>query len=254
MSDISKKTDIKHYSSESEEHVRLKMLDLLKNCPIPEDQLLSNIGLFLDSKNLSRILFLDEIYKKIVDTQGVVMEFGTRWGQNSAVFAALRSIYEPFNRHRKIVLFDTFEGFPDISSYDGDSDLMTVGQLSTGENYEKYLSAVMQAQEGTNPLNHIKKFSICKGEAGEELEKYFTDHPETIVSLAYFDFDLDSPTKRCLELIKNRIVKGSLIGFDELNDQDSPGETIALMETFGLQNITLKRYRYASRVSYFVVE
>ena len=45
MSDIKKKTDIKHYSSEIEEHVRLKMLDLLQNCPIPKDQLLSNIGL-----------------------------------------------------------------------------------------------------------------------------------------------------------------------------------------------------------------
>ena len=57
-----------------------------------------------------------------------------------------------------------------------------------------------------------------------------------------------------LELIRPRLVKGSVLGFDELNDPDSPGETLALMETFGLNNIKLRRHRHTSRVSYFVVE
>jgi hypothetical protein len=56
------------------------------------------------------------------------------------------------------------------------------------------------------------------------------------------------------EIIKSRLVKGSVIGFDELNDPDSPGETLALKEAIGLNNIRLKRYKFASRVSYFVVE
>ena len=41
---------------------------------------------------------------------------------------------------------------------------------------------------------------------------------------------------------------------DELNDPDSPGETLALMEVFGLNNIRVKRFPYASRVSYFAIE
>ena len=79
-------------------------------------------------------------------------------------------------------------------------------------------------------------------------------HPETIIALAYFDFDVYKPTKKCLEAIKTHLVKGSILAFDELNDPDSPGETQALMEVFGLNNIQLRRYRYASRVSYFIVE
>ena len=80
--------------------------------------------------------------------------------------------------------------------------------------------------------------------------------PETSTDLrvAYFDFDLYEPTKKCLELIRPRLTKGSVIGFDEANDPDSPGETLALMETFGLNAVRLKRYPHASRVSYFVVE
>ena len=62
------------------------------------------------------------------------------------------------------------------------------------------------------------------------------------------------PTKKCLEAIKPRLVKGSILGFDELNDHDSPGETLALMEVFGLKNIKLRRLTITSRASYFIVK
>ena len=95
---------------------------------------------------------------------------------------------------------------------------------------------------------------MVAGDACLKAEEYFEAHPETIVALAYFDFDIYEPTKKCLELIRPRLVRGSVLEFDELNDPDSPGETLALMETFGLNNIKLRRHRYTSRVSYFVVE
>jgi len=114
MAKINKKIDIKDYASVFEEKGREGLLQLLKTSPIPDEQLLSNIQLFIDSKNLSRILFMNELYKMAIDVQGVIMEFGTRWGPNAAQFAALRGIYEPYNRHKKIIAFDTFKGFPSV--------------------------------------------------------------------------------------------------------------------------------------------
>ena len=116
------------------------------------------------------------------------------------------------------------------------------------------LSDVLQTHESLNPLSHIEKFELRKGDASFELEKYLDEHKHTIVALAYFDFDLYEPTKRCLELIKPRLTKGTVLGFDELNDPDSPGETLAVMETLGLNNISLKRFKFASRVSYCVID
>jgi hypothetical protein len=185
---------------------------------------------------------------------GVVMEFGTRWGPNMAQFAALRGIYEPFNRHRKIIGFDTFTGFPQIDSKDGISDMMRPGHLKCTDRYKDYLDATMCFQEQDNPLGHIKKFELVPGDATKTLPEYLSNNQETIISLAYFDFDVYTPTKVCLEAIKPRLVKGSIVAFDELNDPDSPGETLALIEVFGLNNIRLKRFPYASRTSYFVVE
>tara|TARA_R110000823_G_scaffold315646_1_gene448866 strand:- start:3330 stop:4085 length:756 start_codon:yes stop_codon:yes gene_type:complete len=248
------KKEIITYDDQKEKDARNELYELLKECPIPEDQVLSNLGLFLNSKNLSRILFMNYIYQKIVDVQGVVFEFGTRWGQNVALFAALRGIYEPFNRHRKIVAFDTFEGFPSIHEKDGDSSMMVEGMLSLTENYDQYLSSVVSTIEKDNPLSHIQKFELRKGDGIVEIDSYLEQNPETIISLAYFDFDLYAPTKKCLEAIKPRLTKGSIVCFDELNDPDSPGETLALMEVFGLENVTLKRFPYVSRISYFIVE
>lgn len=251
---MKKKIDIKTLESNEELEIRSNFLNLFKKNPIPSDQILSNLGLFLNSKNLSRLLFFDHLYRLNLDNQGVIMEFGTRWGQNLSILSALRGIYEPFNRHRKIIGFDTFKGFPSIHVKDGKSSLMRKGQLDMTKNYELYLEKIMKSQEDDNPLSHIKKFEICKGDATKELKNYLKKNPETIVSLAYFDLDIYEPTKECLKLIKPRLTKGSVIGFDELNDPDSPGETLALIETLGLNNIRLKRYRFASRVSFFVVE
>jgi len=242
----------KEFSNNQEQDARLKLANLLDECKIPRPEILSNLGLFLNSKNLSRILFMNYIYEKIIDIQGVVFDLGTRWGQNMSLFSSFRGIYEPYNRHRKIIGFDTFEGFPEVTFEDGESDLMSPGNVTVSPNYENYLNQIMECHEQDNPLSHIKKFSIIKGDANMTVPEYFDSNPETIIALAYFDFDLYKPTAQVLEAIIPRLTKGSVLGFDELNDSDSPGETIALMEKIGLNNINLRRYRYSSRVSYFI--
>ena len=240
----------KTHSSEGEEEARKYMLEILKESPLPDDQILPNLGLFLNSKTLARINFMQHIYQKIVDTQGVVMDFGTRWGQNMTIFSSCRGMYEPFNRHRKIIGFDTFSGFPSVTEKDGKSDLMVEGNATVTEGYEKYLEKLLCCHEDDNPLGHIKKFEVIKGDAIETLAEYLDKNPQTIISLAYFDFDIYSPTKKCLKMISPHLMKGSIIGFDELNDEDSPGETVAFREVFNTLAFKIEKLPYVSRCSY----
>lgn len=251
---MNKDMDILTFDSHEEVHSRSALLDLFVRSSVSHDQILGNLGLFLDGKNLSRILLMDDLYKRIVDVQGVVMDFGTRWGHNMALFQTLRGIYEPFNRHRKVLGFDTFQGFPSVEPEDGESPLMYSGNLRVSDDYVNYLTELMDTHEQLSPLSHIPKNQVIQGDATLELQKYLLSNPQTIVALAYFDFDIYQPTKVCLELVRDRVTKGSVLAFDELNDEDSPGETRALMEVFGLPNIRLQRFRFASRVSFFVVE
>jgi hypothetical protein len=241
-------------SSPSENILRDQFVDLFKQCPIPDNEVLSNLGLFLKRQNLSKILFMNDLYRKIIDVHGVVIEFGVRWGNNLALFASFRGIYEPFNHNRKIIGFDTFAGFPTVHEKDGASDIVAIGAYKVSASYEKYLEDILAYHEQESPIPHIKKHRLVKGDATVEVEKYFTEHPETVVAFAYFDFDLYEPTRKCLEAIKDRVTKGTVIGFDQLNDHDFPGETLALKEVFGLDKFKLRKSRYSSVQSYIVVE
>jgi len=75
-----------------------------------------------------------------------------------------------------------------------------------------------------------------------------------MIALAYFDLDIYQPTLDCLNSIKDRVTKGTVLGFDELNDHSTPGETMALKEALGLDRFAVKRYRYNARTSYLIVD
>jgi hypothetical protein len=113
---------------------------------------------------------------------------------------------------------------------------------------------VLAYHEAESPLSHLKKYEIVKGDAAETLERYLQEHPETIIALAYFDLDLYEPTKRCLELIRDRITRGTVIGFDELNWPTFPGETLAVKEVLGLDRYAIRRSATNPTPSYVVVD
>lgn len=241
-------------SSHSEQDIQKQLVALFKQAPLPDDEVLPNLGLFLTSKSLSRVLFFYEIYRKILNHHGVIMEFGVRWGQTLAVLAALRGIFEPFNRHRRIVGFDTFAGFKGMSAKDGALAKTTDGSFSVSEGYENFLAGVLTCNEGLSPISHLKKFDLVKGDAVETIPNYLKHHPETIVSLAIFDFDIYQPTKAALEAVAPHLTKGSVLVFDELCDDIFPGETVALREVLGLRDLRVERMPMTARVSYVVLE
>ncbi len=254
MNDQEQNIRVSGGSLNNEKSLREKFFQHFKKCPIPDNELLSNLGLFIKRQDLSRILFMNKLYKKILDVNGIIIEFGVRWGQNLALFESFRGMYEPFNYNRKIIGFDTFEGFPSVHEKDGKSDVTIIGAYSVTNDYEKYLNQILNYHEQESPIPHINKYKLIKGDATKEFKKYLDENPETIVALAYFDFDLYEPTKICLELIKDHVTKGSVIGFDELTFHGFPGETIALKEVFGLNKYKITRWPYTPLESFIVID
>ena len=229
--------------------------ELFTNAPIPNEELFSNIGLFIDRRNISRILWINELYSQITELHGNIIEFGTRFGANLSLFTSFRGIYEPYNYNRKIIAFDTFEGFPELDKKDKNVTLKSnVGDYAVPENYELFLEEVLQTHESFAPLAEIKKFALIKGDATITITNFFKDHPETIISLAYFDFDIYKPTKVCLEAILPYITKGTIIAFDEINFPGFPGETIALREVLGSNKFKIRHSKFRANAGYLIYE
>lgn len=241
-------------ASNTEKDILCQYSDHFQKNPIPPDELIANLGLFLTSKTLSRILFFYEIYRRILNNHGIIAEFGVRWGQTLSLMAALRGIFEPFNRHRKIVGFDTFEGFLGVSEQDGYLHKTSDGSYSLPPEYDAYLHTLLYLQEQLNPISHLTKYELVKGDAVETVPRYLKDHPETIISLAILDFDIYRPTKAVIESIRPNICKGTILVFDELCDDVFPGETIAVKETLGLNNLRIQRLPMTARISFVEIE
>jgi hypothetical protein len=241
-------------STASELSNRQRCLELFRRAPIPKDELLGQLGLFINRQVWSRYFYLHELYRQIIGVHGVVMEFGVRWGQNLALFTSLRGMYEPFNHTRKIIGFDTFEGFPSLHEKDGRAAVAVKGAYGVTEGYERYLEELLAYHESESPISHMRKFELVKGDVCVTVPAYLERHPETIIALAYFDLDLYEPTKACLEALRGRLTKGSIVAFDELNYPTWPGETLALKECLGLDRYAIRRTPHNPEPGYIVIE
>jgi hypothetical protein len=173
-------------------------------------------------------------------------------GQNLALFSSLRGIHEPYNYNRRIIGFDTFEGFPSVMAQDGSS--VQAGDYCVSENWMEELQTILDFHNANAPIAHKRKFELVKGDASQTLPEYLEAHPETIVAPAYFDFDIYKPTRDCLEAILPHLTSGSVLAFDELNAPEFPGETLAVSEVLGLSRYAIRRDPNSPLTSYMVVQ
>jgi len=247
---------IKSFSAREEVESYNQLERVLQTSPIFPGEILNNLGLFLTRPSLARILLMHDLYLKILTVPGCIIELGCHWGQNLALFSSFRTIYEPQNVGRNIIGFDTFEGFTAASPKDGQvvADGVSSNSCAVSENYELLLDHILDCHNKLGPRSHIKKHEIVKGDVTQTLPAYLEQHPETLIALIYFDVGLYEPTRKCLEMIKDRLTKGSIIGLDHLAMAEVPGESLAVMEVLGYRNCRLVRDPRVPFQSYLVVE
>jgi hypothetical protein len=218
------------HESEHEQAVRHRLANLLANTPIPPDELVDNLALYLRRQPLMDLLSMDMLYRMILDIPGAVMEFGVHRGRHLATLTTLRAVYEPYNPHRRIVGFDTFTGFPDVAEIDATSTGAYPGRFALQGDYPQHLRDVLDAHEQGEHLNHIRRSLIIQGDVRETVPRYLADNPHTIIALAYFDLDLYEPTRTTIDAIRPYLAKGSVLAFDQVAHAKWPGETVAVRE------------------------
>ncbi|MBQ0928616.1 TylF/MycF/NovP-related O-methyltransferase [Saccharopolyspora endophytica] len=224
------------HESDHERTVRHRLADLLATSPIPPEELVDNLPLYLRRQPLTDLLSMDALYRMILDVPGVIMEFGVHRGRHLAAFTALRGVYEPYHPQRRVVGFDTFTGFPDVT--DHDIHLMgppsaTPSRFALPSSYPQHLREVLDAHSQGDYLDHIQRTLVVEGDVRESLPLYLEQNPHTIIALAYFDLDLYEPTRSAINNIAPYLTSGSVLAFDQLAHAKWPGETSALRDALG---------------------
>ena len=204
-------------------------------------------GYFLTcgQERLGKLLNQIELYKKIINIPGDILEFGVYKGSSFMRLLYLRELYEN-TFSREIIGFDIFGKFPNNVKEESDKEF-----ISDFENNGGFGISKDELQKHINNLN-LSNYSLIEGDIMETLPKWVNNKKKKRYSLVHVDVDVYEPTKLILENIWDKIIKGGVLVLDDFNSVY--GETKAVEEFFKSNRIkhNIFKDKFSKSSSYII--
>lgn len=192
----------------------------------------------LNRISLSKILFYEDITRRIVNIPGAILELGVQWGALTSLLYNLTAIHEPYNFRRKIVGFDTFSGFPASSLSEAELNQGWLPSDLAGASDAKQIALrCLDAHQVFSAMSHMARHEFVEGDVIETLPTWFSTNPSETVALCIFDMDLGIPTKEALKHVLRRSQKGTILVFDEYSHPRFPDEGAVVREMLDVMNL-----------------
>jgi hypothetical protein len=214
------------YSTDTSVSARKKLFEMMNGYQATDDEKERSLGLFLRGSLLARIFAVSDIYKLIVGLPGCILDVGTWRGQTAVLCENMRAIFEPLHFTRRIVCFDTFEGYKGFSEKDKATDLHRDGTYVVGgAEYAEFLRQLLVVHEQNNAMGHNHgKHKVIQGDCRTTIKEFFAENPNEFVALAFFDVNSYEPTADSFEQIWPRLVPGGVAAFWQLTRNSIPAE------------------------------
>jgi len=229
-----------------------KIARIFDDCRDPLAIKLENFPKYARRKTVTRFLALYEIFKKVSDVKGSIVECGVNRGFGIMSWSLFSAVTEPANLTRRIYGFDTFSGFARIHSKDKNARRTAVRGGLRADSYSE-LRKLIDVYDTDRFIGHVDKVHLVKGDATRTIPEFMRRNPHLVVSLLYMDFDLFEPTRVALENFVPRMPRGAVLAFDELDNPIWPGETMAALETVGLRNLKIQRVPWDPYIGFAVL-
>lgn len=186
-----------------------------------------------------------ELYKRIINLPGDVIECGLFKGNSFFRFAHFRDLLESKNS-RKIIGFDIFGKFPK-TEYENDKKYLDNFISGAGES-----SIALDEIEKIMKYKNIENYEFVKGDINITLPKYCTENQHQKISLLHIDTDIYEPAVTILENMYERVVSGGIIIFDDYGT--FPGETKAVDDFFKNKKEKIQKLSLGLTPSFIVKE
>ena len=164
---------------------------------------------FSDVSRMGKQLAQYDIYKKILDVPGDILELGVYKGASLIRFAAFRELLEN-SSSRKIYGFDSFSHFP-IPSSTVSNDAVFVEDFVAHGGEPLTLSEIESVFKFKNFMN----YELIQGNVIETIDSFLDDHPSIKISLLHLDMDVYEPTRYALEHLWPRLSVGGVLLIDD---------------------------------------
>ena len=201
--------------------------------------------LIFSSKDLARYDYFCDFAKKIESIPGCFVECGFGLGHS---FMALSSL--ALKQDRKILGFDSFQGFPNLSEFDraeGNSTKAKFGSWNhtSLEEAERKLVSFGFSDTQRNSI-HLEA-----GFVEDSVPKYLEKNMSFSVALLHIDLDLYEGYKTALNRFWPRMSYGGVVIFDEYGDSKWPGAKMAVDEFAVQRGLVIHRHISGK---YFVIK
>ena len=215
---------------------------------------LKNFSKYVRRQDIARFMVYHELFRKQIGIKGSVVECGVHQGGSIMSWAKISSILQPYNYHRKIIGFDTFKGFPKVSKIDKNNKIVKKGMFSEKFNILDDIKLSIKDYDKNRFINHISKIELIKGDATKTIPQFLRKNKHLLISLLFLDFDIYKPTFIALKYFLPRMSKGAIIAFDELNNKQWPGETMALLKKFNINKHKINNFKFEPNISYITLK
>jgi len=241
------------FRTRSEQAVPKRIAEIFEHSSDSTETKLDNFTKYIRRQRLTRLLALYEIFKRVLPVKGSIVECGVYRGFSLMAWAQMSAVLEPANITRRIYGFDTFAGFSSVGKQDANKKMSARnGQLKSDSCGE--LKKLVKAYDCNRFLGHMDKVQLIKGDVLKTIPVFADENKHLVVSLLFLDMDLYEPTKVAIESFYPRMPKGAVIAFDELDNPIWPGETIALLETVGINKLKIERIEFDPYIGFAVVK
>ncbi len=221
-------------------------------CP---NVLLTNFIRCIRTQEVTKLIVMYEMFKRIVNIHGSIVEIGVLEGFDIFALAHLSEIFEPRNYTRTIFGFDTFEGYPKLKNKKVDKNDVLDNSMNIPKTFSfDLIQKCVDLYNDSIIFNQFKKLHLIKGDVLKTIPQFVKDHSDLIVSMIICHCGVYKPTLNSLSTLYSRMPKGGVVVFGTANFPEIPGETKAIQDALGISNIKLERLPFSTKHSFFIKE
>lgn len=196
-----------------------------------------------ETSRIGKLLNHLEIYKKILDLPGDILEFGVYKGTSLVRLLSFRNLLE--NEYsRKVIGFDIFGKFPNSLELESDKDFVERFENAGGNGISK------KGLEMHLDNKNMRNYELIEGDILQTIPSFIEKNKGKKISLLHIDVDVYEPTKVILENFWDNIVSGGILMLDDYGTVE--GETKAVDEFFANQDITIHKPPFNHIPSYII--
>mgnify|MGYP001171287665 CR=1 FL=1 len=184
-----------------------------------------------------------EIYNKILELPGDILEFGVYKGTSLVRLLSFRNLLENENS-RKVFGFDIFGKFPNSLELKSDRQFVQRFEEAGGFGISKKELEFHLHNKG------LRNFELIEGDILKTIPEFLSNNQSRKISLLHIDVDVYEPTKKILGYLWDKVVKGGIIMLDDYGTVE--GETKAVDEFLTDKNVIINKPKFNYIPSYII--